>query len=228
MTRVAALILLATLVAGCASPGPTRTAPSTSPVPASPSPAPATELSTKDGEIHVACQTPIVPGHCLQPVAWAIRQLPAGHAPVAALTIRTVNLCPDASTCIGPPHRGEWWSDITLRDGSSLGLWVVVMLGMSSVQSLRAGATPPPSAEPAPGEFFITCGDVPDTACAGAAAGATDAIPNSPVAGVVVRAAARDRYEVAVTFVDGTEATATVAPDPTRDVGWSAVRSAEP
>jgi hypothetical protein len=175
----------------------------------------------------VACEVPIVPGWCLQPVAWAIRQLPAGHAPVAALTIRTINLCPDASPCV-TLHRGEWWSDMTLRDGRTLGLWVVEVMGMRTVQSLGADATPPPSAEPAPGQFFIKCGDIPDAACAGAAVGATDVIPNSPVAGVVVRTAGRDRFEVAVSFADGTEATATVAPDATRDTGWSAVRSPGP
>jgi hypothetical protein len=185
-------------------------------------------LSTRAGAIHVACEVPIVPGWCLQPVAWAIAQLPAGHAPAAAVSIRAINLCPDATPCIGPPHRGEWWSDITLRDGSNLGLWVVEMMGMRSVQSLRAEATPPPSAEPATGEFFITCGDIPDTTCAGAAAGATDVIPNRPVQSVLVQAAAHDRFEVSVTFADGTQATASVAPDATRDTGWSAVATPVP
>ncbi len=107
-------------------------------------------------------------------------------------------------------------------------MWVVEIMGMRSVESLRGGATPPPSAEPATGEFFITCGDIPDATCAGAAGGATDVIPNRPIRGVVVKAIGSDHYLVSVTFDNGAQATADVAPDATRDIGWSAVDSPAP
>lgn len=176
----------------------------------------------------VACEAPIVPGHCLQPVAWAIQHIPPEYAPVASVAIMTINLCPDASPCVGPPHRGERWVAFTLRDGSRVGMWVVEMMGIAHVESVAADATPPPSAEPATGEFPLTCGDIPDATCAGAAGGATDVGPNKPLQSVRVQPGTSQHFLVTLSFDDGTHVTADVAPDSTRDIGWSAVGSPAP
>lgn len=211
VARVGALLLLASLAAGCASSVPNPTS-----------------RSTEPGTIMIACEAPVVPGHCLQPVAWAIEQLPTGHAPVASVAIQNINLCPSATPCVGPPHRGEWWAAFTLRDGTHLGMWVVEMMGIARVQSVGVDASAPPSAEPATGEFPLICADIPDATCAGAAGGATDVGPNKPPQTVRVEAGGSERFRVTLTFDDGTHATAEVAPDRTRDIGWSALRSAAP
>jgi hypothetical protein len=204
------------------------------PVGSSPSPAAVgsatpTQASAELGVLRITCQAPVVPGWCLQPLAWAIEHLPTGHAGVASVTIMPINLCPTASPCYGPPHRDESWVAFTLRDASSLGMWVVEMFGIPHVQSIEAGGTPPPSAEPVTGAFTLQCGDIPDDTCAGAAGGATEVVPNKPPQAVLVQRGESDRYLVTVTYQDGTHVTTAVAPDTTRyGMGWSAVSSAAP
>lgn len=78
------------------------------------------------------------------------------------------------------------------------------------------------------GGFTLTCGDIPDATCAGAAGGATDVVPNKPPQTVHVQPGEFDGFLVTVTYGDGTHATANVAPDSTRDIGWSSVSSAVP
>lgn len=135
MTRSVGLLVAGLLVTACSVTSPTPPAPSWSTM--QPSAAPWTILLTSE--------TPVVPGWCLQPVAWAIEHLPTGHVPVASVTIMPINLCPSASPCVGPPHRGELWAAFTMRDGSRLGMWVVNMMGIAHVQSAEADGTPPPS-----------------------------------------------------------------------------------
>jgi hypothetical protein len=213
VARIGALLLLSSLAAGCAGPAPT--------------PRDSNTASLEPGTIMIACETPIVPGHCLQPVAWAIQQLPARHVPVASVAIQTINPCPDASPCVGPPHRAEWWAAFTLRDGRQLGMWVVEMMGINNVESVGVDATPPPSAEPATGEFAITCGDIPDATCAGAAGAAPAAGPNKPLRSVRVERDSSGHLLVTLTFDDGTTVTTSVARDSHSLIGWS-VKSAAP
>ena len=173
----------------------------------------------------LTCQAPVVPGHCLQPVAWAVAHLPAGLPPVAAVSIMDIDLCPNATPCIGPPHYGEWWAAFTLRDGTQLGMWVSNFMGEDELKSADLGATPPPSAEPVSGSFTLVCGSVPDTTCTGAAGGSTDLSPNEPPQTVRVQqmAAVKNHYLVSLTFGDGTSTTVEVAPDDQRYIGWSSV-----
>jgi hypothetical protein len=222
MRRIGLLVLLATVLPGCAAPVPSPTA---SPVP-SPSPS---QLSTERGTIVIACEVPVVPGHCLQPLAWAIGQLPTARAEVATVAIRIINPCPDASPCMGLPHRYDWWAAITLRDGTGIGMWVVNLLGVDRLQSVGTDATPPPSAEPATGAFQLSCGDIQDVTCAGAAAGSTSIGPNKPPHSIEVkRGPASDHYLVTLNFEDGTQVTAEVAPDLISEIGWSAIGSPAP
>src|SRR5262249_26880828 len=94
--------------------------PSASGSPSPASPAPTASGVLPDVPIRLTCEAPVVPGHCLGTVAWAVQHLPAGLAPVAAVAIMYLNLCPDTlprASCIYPPHHDEWWAEFTLRDG---------------------------------------------------------------------------------------------------------------
>lgn len=195
-------LLLILFVAGCASePPPPSTPPvapsaSASPTAHTPSvpsvavtptahptaPSPTVPIDIV-GPITLHCAARVVPGHCLQPVAWAIAHLPPGLASVASVTIMDIDLCPPAtpgaSPCF-PLHYSEWWASFTLSDGSAVGTWVANSFGLDEVKSVAIGATPPPSAQPVSGTFWLVCGSIPDQVCTGAAGGSTDLSPNKP------------------------------------------------
>ncbi|MEO8698070.1 MAG: hypothetical protein ABI658_31520 [Acidimicrobiales bacterium] len=182
---------------------------------------PATAL----GRVTVTCDAPVVPGHCLQPLAWAVAHLPSGLAPVTSVSIMEINLCPSASPCVGQPHYYEWWAAFTLRDRAQLGMWVSNAFGTNTLKSADLGATPPPGAEPVSGSFTLNCGVGDDATCTGAAAASTDNSPNRPpdVVDVEQASGSPEHYLVNITFVDGTSTSVEVAPDPSADNGWSTV-----
>ena len=135
-----------------------------------------------------------------------------------------INLCPNASPCIGPPHQSEWWAAFTLRDGTPVGMRVKNMMGLIDDVSVAIGATPPPSAEPVFGSFWLVCGTITDAICTGAAGGSTDQSPNKPPSVVRVEALeSTSHYSVTLTFEDNTSATVEVAPNDGSYVGWSSV-----
>jgi hypothetical protein len=187
------------------------------------------------GEIALACDDPL-PGHCLQDIAYAVQQLDPGIGSLSAVTASSINLCPTASPCIGPPHRGETWVTFTFRDGAApIGEWIVNMLGIPSVQSISTGVTPPPSTNPATAQFRLACqGEQTDIDCIGAAAGATALAPPQPVGRVTVAPASATcgppspcpsigEVTVEFRFTDGTSLTVRVGRDPVDPNGWSPV-----
>jgi hypothetical protein len=175
--------------------------------------------------MRLTCDVPVVPGHCLQPVAWAVAHVPSGLARVASVTITYIDPCASARPCPFRPHYYEWWAAFTLWDGTDLGMWVSNTFGRDEIISADVGATPPPGAQPVFGSFTLMCGTVPDVTCTGAAGGSTGLSPNKPPRTVSVGslAGSKDHYLVTLTFADGTAAIVEVAPDKQQVSGWSSV-----
>jgi hypothetical protein len=136
-----------------------------------------------------------------------------------------INLCPNASPCIGPPHEGQWYASFALRDGTNLGMWVDNFMGVDSLKSVSIGATPPPSAEPSLGAFVLLCGVVSDATCTGAAGGSTSLSPNKPPMKIsVAPIGSKGHQVVTLTFEDSTTASVEVAPAQNENSGWASVR----
>ncbi len=238
-----ALAGLALILSACASPlaTPTSSPPSKLPTFPAPSPAPSPLPTAVPGQIAVACDDPL-PGHCLGLVAYSVRQLPAGVGRLSAVTATSINLCPTASPCIGPPHRGEDWVTFSFGDGSApLEEWIVDMMGIRSVQSIGPNITPPPSAGPATAFFPLICeGSLSDADCTGAASGATPTL-KLPRRVTVTPPPARapcppgalctlvfEITKVVFAFGDGSALTVSVVRDGSQPTGWSPLPTQAP
>jgi hypothetical protein len=203
---------LAFMFAACAAPTPSATT-------AAPAPTPTTVLR----QIIVACDDPY-PGQCLQLVAFGVANLPAGHMAVAAVTVTAMDYpCDGTAACTQPPHRGDTWVAFALRNGQRLGMWVVDVMGMKSIQKAGSDLAPAASVAVATSSYPLVCGLVPDDICTGAAAGGV--MDNTTPSSVQVDPTdVAGQYRVTFRYAGGSNADVDVARDATSEIGWSAVR----
>jgi hypothetical protein len=223
VARIALLLSVAIAVAACAAPTPTPTptptAPSSVASPATTSPE---AVQIIPGQFTVACDDRSAPGGCLNDVAFALANLPAGHPPVVAVTASFMDSpCPGASTCAPPPHRGDVWVVFTLQDGQRLEMWFVNVMGIRSVQRVGADMTPPASTDPATVSYPLMCGTIPAQTCAAVAQGGVVSITN-PASVRVAPTDVAGQYRVTWSYADGSQLSADVERDPNSGI-WSAV-----